>query len=295
MDRLGVAEAREPVPQAITPLVLRILPGVDAADSGQGRRNLVQPHLTQDFLEEILAPGLARRGVVAAGLEVDFAPGGHRALPDSLAGAAWCEAESAENALDLPVRDRDAGESFELRPREPPVHRRLAPGTRVDRGAREGSARELRDERRAAQRRLVAALGIGAALEAVRGIGVQRQPLCADADAPALEVGALEQDVGRPRGHFRRQAAHDAGEPDGARAVGDDQHLRVELALPAVEGRELLAGARPAHPELAPGDRGEIVGVERLAGLPKAIVGGVDDVVDRTRADRLEAAHQPLG
>ena len=90
------------------------------------------------------------------------------------------------------------------------------------------------------------------------------------------------------------QTAHDAGEADGARAIGDDQNLRLELALLAVERHHLLAGARAAHVDLAAGNGGEIVGVHRLAGLPEAEVGGVDDVVDRPRADRLEPPHEPL-
>ena len=104
----------------------------------------------------------------------------------------------------------------------------------------------------------------------------------------------FEQHVGGALRHFGVETAHDAGESDGARAIGDDQHLRVELALLAVERHHLLAGARAAHAELAAGNGGEIVGVQRLAALPETEVGGVDDVVDRARADRLEPAHQPL-
>ena len=70
--------------------------------------------------------------------------------------------------------------------------------------------------------------------------------------------------------HLGVEPAHDAGERDRARAVGDDQHLRVELALLAVERRQLLAGARPAHADLAAGNGREVEGVQRLAGLPEA-------------------------
>ncbi len=167
-------------------------------------------------------------------------------------------------------------------------------GDHVDARPLDGAAGNLGDERRAAPRGLVADLEVGAALEAVRRVGVHAELLRPDPDAAAVEVRALEQHVGGALRHFGVETAHDAGESDGARTVGDDQHLRIELAFLAVERHDLLAGARAPHVDLAAGNGGEIVGVHRLTALPEAEVGGIDDVVDRARADRLEAAHQPL-
>ena len=294
VDRLGVAEADEAVAKAVPAVVLRILAAVHAAQRRQRRGNDVQPGLPPDLFEEILAPRLARRQAVVAGLEVDLPPRGHRAFPEALAGLVRRETETGENALDFGVGDGGAAEALQLGAGEAPGHPLRRGRDDIDAGSFDRSAGELDDERRTAPRSLVAGREVGATFETVRRVGVHAETLGADARAPAIEVGGLEQNVGGAGGHFGVEAAHDPGQTDDARAVGDDEHLRIELALLAVERRQLLPGARPPHHELAARDGRKIVGVERLSRLPEAEVRRIDDVVDRPRTDRLEPPHQPL-
>ena len=99
----------------------------------------------------------------------------------------------------------------------------------------------------------------------MRRVGVEAEPLRAAPDHPPVEVGDLEQHVGRRLRDLGVEPAHDPGDPDGALAIGDDQDLGIELALLAVEGDQRLARPRPADPQLAPGNRRQVVGVQRLA------------------------------
>ena len=75
-------------------------------------------------------------------------------------------------------------------------------GDDVDGRPLDGAAGDLGDERRAAPRRFVADLEVGAALETVRGVGVHAEPLRPDPDATAVEVRALEQHVGGALRHL---------------------------------------------------------------------------------------------
>ena len=97
--------------------------------------------------------------------------------------------------------------------------RRRAPDLR---DAREDlSTRPLREQLRTPTRRVIDALGVGAALEAVGRLGVQLQPPSGQQDAAAREPGALEQDVGGVAGDLRCPAAHHPGESDGSFQVTD--------------------------------------------------------------------------
>ena len=91
-------------------------------------------------------------------------------------------------------------------------------------------------------------VGIDAALEARTRLAAQLESLRGERDAHALEVGRLEQDLGGGVGHLRGGTAHDAG--DGLRhplGVADEQILRGELALDAVEGGDRLPRRRGAR------------------------------------------------
>ena len=80
---------------------------------------------------------------------------------------------------------------------------------------------------------------------------------------------------------------------DGARRVGDDQHLRIERALDAVERGQPLAGAGAADHQRPAVEPIEIERVHRLPELEHHVVGDVDDVVDRPDAGRFEAFGEP--
>ncbi len=95
------------------------------------------------------------------------------------------------------------------------------------------------------------------------------------------EVGRLEEDPRRRRGDRRVEAAHDARERDGLLGVGDDEVLRRESPLDAVERDESLPGPRPPHddrgePVRALRERVEVEGVQWLADVPEDVVRGVD-------------------
>ena len=113
------------------------------------------------------------------------------------------------------------------------------------------------------------------------------------ADAGGLEVGHLEQEVGGGVVDLGIGAAHDAGDDQRPGGVRDDEHAAAEPSLPAVKRDEFLAGARGAHDDAASADLPGVKRMDRLAGLEHDEVAGVDDIVDRAQADRLEALLQP--
>ena len=71
--------------------------------------------------------------------------------------------------------------------------------------------------------------------------------------------------------------------------VGDDQHLRIERAIDAVERRDALARCRAANPDFAARELLEVERVHRLAELEQHVVGDVDDVVDGTHTGGLQS------
>ena len=110
------------------------------------------------------------------------------------------------------------------------------------------------------------------------------------ANADEIEVGRLQQDVLRRRRHLGLGPAHDSGQRDRPGTVGDDQHVRRQVALDAVEGLQCLF--RPGRADddgrrLAAGAGLQFVvveGVQRLAPFQHDVVGHVDDVVDGPHA-----------
>ena len=88
--------------------------------------------------------------------------------------------------------------------------------------------------------------------------------------------------------HFRTTAAHHAGDRLRLVAVGDDQHLRIERAIDAVERRDALACRRAPDPDFAARELLEVERVHRLAELEQHVVGDVDDVVDGAYAGGLQ-------
>jgi hypothetical protein len=165
----------------------------------------------------------------------------------------------------------------------------------VNRVLGRGAARQLADERDAAILRAAHALVVHAALEAVGGFGLKAEPFRRAPHGLRVEVGALDEHVRRSSGNLRLLAAHHARDGDGARGVGDDEHLLVQLALDAVERLQLLARARAPDDDALLVQLREVEGVERLAHLVHHEVGDVGDVVDGALADGLKPLHEPLG
>ena len=203
------------------------------------------------------------------------------------------QTETREDPHGLRPRRRHAEDA--LHPRHPEAHARgLAPAwIGVDDPARDRAAGQLGDERGRAGRRRRQPLDVGAALEAVRGGGSQRERARRAPDRGRVEPGALQQDAGRAVGHLGVGAAHHAGEPDRALGIGDEQHRLVERPLLPVERGEALADASASHDERPVGHRFRVVGVQRLAELPEHVVGRVHDVADRAQAHGAQPHPQP--
>ena len=91
-------------------------------------------------------------------------------------------------------------------------------------------------------------------------------------------------------------SAHHAGDRRGPFGVGDDEHVRIERALDAVQRR---AASRPRRARritsAPPRSRCDVERVHRLAHLQHHVVGDVDDVVDGAHAGGLEALGEPGG
>ncbi len=128
---------------------------------------------------------------------------------------------------------------------------------------------------------------VGAALEAMAGVGVQAVAARGAANGHGLEPCGFDEDVlcvGRDHGV---PAAHDAGEAERLDVVGDDEVFGIERALDAVEGLELFAFAGAANDDAA-FDLVEVEGVGGLAHGEPGEVGGVDGVGDLLLLEQAE-------
>ena len=92
---------------------------------------------------------------------------------------------------------------------------------------------------------------VDALLPAARALGAQAEPLGAPEDRERLEVRRLEQDGGRGLVDLAVLRAHDPGERDRLRRVGDHEVGRLQRALLAVERADLLALRGPADDDAA--------------------------------------------
>ena len=90
------------------------------------------------------------------------------------------------------------------------------------------------------------ALDVGAALEAIRGIGVQTERPGRAADGAGVEVRALEQHGGRRRAHLGVAAAHDAGDRHRRAPRRDHQHVGASARVRPSSVVHALAGPRAA-------------------------------------------------
>ena len=120
---------------------------------------------------------------------------------------------------------------------------------------------------------------IGAALEAMAGVGVQAVTARGAADGHGLEPCGFDEDVLRVGRDHRVPPAHDAGEAERLGVIGDDEVFGIERAFDAVEGLEFFALARAADDDAA-FDLVEVEGVGGLAHGEPCEVGGVDGVGD---------------
>ena len=136
-------------------------------------------------------------------------------------------------------------------------------------------------------------VGVDAPLEPLGRLGRQAVAARRAGHRRRVEVGRLDEHVGRGRAHLGRLAAHDAGDGQrGVAAVDDEQVLGVEGAVDVVEGLQPLPRPRPADADRA--RQGvEVEGVQRLAEQHHHVVGDVDGQADRTHPDLGQALLHP--
>ena len=136
---------------------------------------------------------------------------------------------------------------------------------------------------------------IGAALEAMRRIGVNAVPLRHAAHGDRIPPRRLDQDVFRLLRDHRVEAAHHARQPDGLFGVRDDEIFGGELAFDSIERLERLAGSRFADDELSALEQIEIENVRRLAAFPQNVVRGIDRIADGPLIEQLQAIRNLRG
>ena len=157
-----------------------------------------------------------------------------------------------------------------------------------------GAADDFQNELRGEVAAAVDLMRVDAALEAVAGVGMQRESAGGAADIARGEVGAFEKDVRRGLGNAGFLTTHDASDGDGAGVVGDDEIFGEQGVFLAVEREDFFAffGAADGDATL---EFIEVKGVQALAHLHHHIVGDIDDVVDGAEADAFETAFEPSG
>ncbi len=100
----------------------------------------------------------------------------------------------------------------------------------------------------------------------------------------------LEEYVRRIIADCRRQTAHDPGQADRSRVIGDHECVRVDFDLPLIEQPDFLAGLREPRPDRT-FHKLEVIGMQRLSELQHDVIRDIDNRVDGPEA----AAAQPFG
>ncbi len=135
---------------------------------------------------------------------------------------------------------------------------------------------------------------IGAALEAMRGVGVHAVTLGHGANGCRIEPGRLDEHILRPLSDHGVEAAHHAGERNRFLRIGDNQVFGRQLAVDAVERLQYFASAGAADDDCAALEQIEVESVRRMAEFVQSVVGGVGSVVDRTRTQQLQPLYHEL-
>lgn len=265
-------------------MVVGAISGVGGGEGGaESRRDAFKAYNTGEFFDEIdgslqieaVAGDLPAGGEVAGFLfdESEFFEdgvafvGGEGGDAEELAGAGFIQFDLANEGGGSAGDDRD-------------VVGLAASDGEDETGGGVGSAEGL--------------VGVGPALEAVSGVGVQAEAAGGAADTGGLEVGDFEQDVGGGLGDAGVESTHDASDGEGFDLVGDDEVVELKSAGLAVEGDEGFAFGGVADDDAA-AKLGEVEGVEGLAHLHEDVIGDINEVVDGAQADAVEAFLQPLG
>src|ERR1700728_2699413 len=92
---------------------------------------------------------------------------------------------------------------------------------------------------------------IGAAFEAMAGVGVQAVAAGGATNGHGLEPCGFDQHILRAGRNHRVPAAHDAGKSEGFGVIGDDEVFWIERSFYSVEGLEFFALASVANHDAA--------------------------------------------
>ncbi len=292
--RLAEAQASKRASDALPP---RLLLGKPAGAAGrrQRRRDVLHPPHPDDLLDKVDLPldvGPERGDLHRE----DFA-----SIGDRLRGLqSHDEAEAREDIEDLLDAELGAEEPVESRHAKREVHRLRGHRIGVHDARCDCAAADLGDEGGGAIGSGSTRGAIDAALEPDRRLGDEAEAPTRPADRRRIEPRGFEQHVHGAVVDLGRLAAHDAGESDRSRRVRDQKRVVRELALHAVERRELLALARKPHPYrdtpgLVAGEQVRVERVERLPEFEHDVVGDVHDVVERTPAGGDDPLGEPVG
>ena len=202
-------------------------------------------------------------------------------------------AEAHEDGTRLVPRNREADELLQLVGAKLHCAARGVGIARVDLALHDGAPGELARERHGAREDGGDVARVHAALEAVARLGMQAVAPRRTADAPRVEVGALEQDALGGRLDLADGAAHDARERRRALTVADEEIVRAELALHAVERLHDLALGGASHDDLRAAHEVQVERMHRVAVLEHHEVRDVDDVRDGAHAERRQAVAGP--
>ena len=155
---------------------------------------------------------------------------------------------------------------------------------------------QLHDQISGPLRSVVQHVDIGPALEPIRSIGRKAHQLRRSADRGRCKVGRLDQDIGRALTDLGVLATHDACNAERLRAIGDEQRVGRECSLLAIQ-RYVLGRESTGGPDLdeAALHRREVKGMQRMSALHQHEVRHIDDIIARSKPDRLQTSLQPLG
>ncbi len=137
-------------------------------------------------------------------------------------------------------------------------------------------------------RRRLGEVRVDALLPAIGSGRSERQTLRGAEDAERLEVGRLEEHLGRRVRDLAVLAAHDRRKGHGVLAVGDEEVVRVDRPERPVERPHLLARACVTDDDPAVGELRAVERVQRAPPDVHDVVRHVDDVRDRAHVREME-------
>ena len=138
-------------------------------------------------------------------------------------------------------------------------------------------------------------VGIHAALEAERRIGVQAEALGRLAHPDRVEIGALDEHIRRSFGRTGIQSAEHTGNAHRFFFIADHQVAFVQFTLHAIKSYKRSTSRHGLYNHLTAFNLICIEAVQRLAESMDDIVGNIHHIIDRTQADNTQLILQPFG